>query len=179
METLPGRRRSPLRHYLGVRSDHSTGMQLLGAGVSIRLARSKHLPNPGRGSQNQAPAGGLVSRSPQGWYPMPLAHPPLGSCLSGVWCTQRTTHQCAQPCPTVCSPKDVAHLAPLSMGFPRQEYWNSCHFLLQGIVPTQGLNTSLLNWQVILYHWVTWEALGAVKPVPNVRSFVLMKTGPL
>ena len=27
--------------------------------------------------------------------------------------------------------------APLSMGFPRQEYWG-CHFLLQGIFLTQG-----------------------------------------
>ena len=32
----------------------------------------------------------------------------------------------------------VAHQAPLSMGFPRQEYWSDCHFLLQGIFPTQG-----------------------------------------
>ena len=30
--------------------------------------------------------------------------------------------------------------APLSMGFPRQEYWSGCHFLYQGIFPSQGLN---------------------------------------
>jgi len=29
------------------------------------------------------------------------------------------------------------------MGFPRQEYWIGCHFLLQGIFPIQGLNLSL------------------------------------
>ena len=36
------------------------------------------------------------------------------------------------------------------MGFCRQEYWSGlgCHFLLQGIFPTQGLNPSLLHWQV-------------------------------
>ena len=34
----------------------------------------------------------------------------------------------------------VAHQAPLSMGLARQEYWNSCHALLQGIFSTQGLN---------------------------------------
>ena len=28
------------------------------------------------------------------------------------------------------------------MDFSRQEYWNGCHFLLQGIFPTQGLNPS-------------------------------------
>ena len=29
----------------------------------------------------------------------------------------------------------VACQAPLSMGFPRQEYWSGCHFLLQGLLP--------------------------------------------
>ena len=38
------------------------------------------------------------------------------------------------------------------MGFPRQV---GCHFLLQGIVPTQSSN--LLDRQ-ILYHWAPWEA---------------------
>ena len=27
-----------------------------------------------------------------------------------------------------------------------------CHFLLQGIFPTQGLNSGLLHWRQILYH---------------------------
>ena len=31
----------------------------------------------------------------------------------------------------------VAYQAPLSMGFSRQEHWNGCCFLLQGIFPTQ------------------------------------------
>ena len=38
------------------------------------------------------------------------------------------------------------------MGFPRQV---GCHFLLQGIFPTQSSN--LLDRQ-ILYHWPPWEA---------------------
>ena len=42
-------------------------------------------------------------------------------------------------------PWTVAHQTPLSMGFPRQEYWSSCNFLLQGILPTQGSNLGLLN----------------------------------
>ena len=33
-----------------------------------------------------------------------------------------------------------------------------CHFLLQGIFPTQGLNLGRLHWQ-ILYHWATREAI--------------------
>ena len=43
----------------------------------------------------------------------------------------------------------AAHQVPLSMEFSRQEYWNSCYFLLQGIFPTQELNQflRLLHWQ--------------------------------
>ena len=35
-------------------------------------------------------------------------------------------------------PWTVARLAPLSMGFLRQEYWSGCHFLLLGIFLTRG-----------------------------------------
>ena len=37
------------------------------------------------------------------------------------------------------SPRTVAHQGPLSMQFSRQEYWSSCHFLLQRIFPTEGI----------------------------------------
>ena len=37
-------------------------------------------------------------------------------------------------------------------GFPRQAYWSGCHFLLQGIFPTQGWNPRLLPWSAVLYH---------------------------
>ena len=30
----------------------------------------------------------------------------------------------AQSCLTLCNPSTIAHQAPLSMGFPRQEYWS-------------------------------------------------------
>ena len=45
------------------------------------------------------------------------------------------------------TPWIVACQAPLSLGFPRQEYWSGLHFLLQGIFPTQGLDLCLLHWQ--------------------------------
>ena len=48
------------------------------------------------------------------------------------------------------TPWTVAHQAPLSMGFSRQEYWMGCHALLQGIFPTRGWNlhlSCLLHWQ--------------------------------
>ena len=36
------------------------------------------------------------------------------------------------------TPWTVAHQAPLSMGFSRQEHWSGQHALLQGIFPAQG-----------------------------------------
>ena len=47
------------------------------------------------------------------------------------------------------APWTVAHQAPLSVGFSRQEYWSGLHALLRGILPTQGSNPRLLH----LPHW--------------------------
>ena len=45
----------------------------------------------------------------------------------------------AQSCPTLCNPMDcVAHQAPLSMGFPRQEYWSGLPFLSPEDLPDPG-----------------------------------------
>ena len=52
---------------------------------------------------------------------------------------------------TLCDSWIVARQAPLSMGFPKQEHWTGCHFLLQGIFLTQGLNLSLK-------HLLCWRA---------------------
>ena len=49
------------------------------------------------------------------------------------------------------APWTVACQARMSMEFPRQGYWNDCHFLLQVIFLTQGSNlclSSFLHWQV-------------------------------
>ena len=61
---------------------------------------------------------------------------------------------CAQPLSRVrlfMIPWSIAHQVPLSMGFPRQEYWNGLpYFLLQGIFLTHGSNLCflyLLHWQ--------------------------------
>ena len=43
---------------------------------------------------------------------------------------------------------NVACQATLPMEFSRQEYWSRCHFLLQGIFLTQGLNLRLRHWQM-------------------------------
>ena len=47
--------------------------------------------------------------------------------------------------PLFVTPWTVARQAPLSMEFSRQEYRVGCHFLLQGIFPTQGSKPGLLH----------------------------------
>ena len=64
-------------------------------------------------------------------------------------------------CPTLETPWAVACQAPLSMGFPSRNTEMHCHFLLQGIILTQGSNLSLLfllDCRQILYCWATREA---------------------
>ena len=45
----------------------------------------------------------------------------------------------------------VAHQAPLSMGFSRQEYWSGLPFPSPGIFPTQGYNPGLPHCRQTLY----------------------------
>ena len=45
------------------------------------------------------------------------------------------------------TPWTTAHQVPLSIEFPRKHTGAGCHFLLQGIFLTQGLNPRLLDWQ--------------------------------
>ena len=47
------------------------------------------------------------------------------------------------------TPWTVAHQVPLSMGYSSKNTGVSCHALLQGSFPTQGLNPHLLS----LLHW--------------------------
>ena len=54
-------------------------------------------------------------------------------------------------CPTLLTPWTVARQAPLTMGFPRQEYWSGFLFLPSGDLPDPGSNPcllGLLRWQV-------------------------------
>ena len=53
------------------------------------------------------------------------------------------------PCAT---PRTVAHQAPLSKGFPRQESWSGLPYPSPGIFPNQGSNPGPLHCRQILYH---------------------------
>ena len=46
------------------------------------------------------------------------------------------------------TPWNVACQAPLPMGYAGKDTGVGCHFLLQGIFPTQGSYLVLLHWQV-------------------------------
>ena len=63
------------------------------------------------------------------------------SCLNEVQSSGLTDH-----------PWIAAHQAPLSMDSPGQNTGVGSHSLLQGIFPTQGLNSGLLNGRQVLYH---------------------------
>ena len=56
------------------------------------------------------------------------------------------------------TPWNIACQAPCPWNSPDKNTGVSCHFLLQGIILTQGLNSHLLDWQAVLYHWTTREA---------------------
>ena len=90
---------------------------------------------------------GSVSRSLSILFPSIIP----GS-LSSTMCARsaHTTLQPHEPWPTrLLSPWD----------FPGKNAAVGCHFLLQGIFPTQRSNLQLLHCRRILYHWATWEHL--------------------
>ena len=73
---------------------------------------------------------------------------------------------------SLANPWTVAHQAPLSMEFLRQEYWSAgCHFLLQGDLPGPGIkpmSPALAGDALPLNHhscifWLTMELLCTVK----------------
>ena len=57
----------------------------------------------------------------------------------------------AKLCLTLVGPGTIALQAPLSMGFSGKNTRVDCHFLLQGIFPTQESNLGLLQCRQILY----------------------------
>ena len=53
-----------------------------------------------------------------------------------------------------CSPPGCS----VGWDFPGKNPGVGCHFFLQGIFPTQGLNLHLLHWQIV-YQCTVWESL--------------------
>ena len=69
----------------------------------------------------------------------------------------------------------VAHQAPLSVRFPRQEYWNGLQFTSPGDLPDPGIEPGNLHWWLILYPCATLEALYLTSTTINLRLVKLKK----
>ena len=69
----------------------------------------------------------------------------------------------AKSCLTLETPWTVVHQAPLSMGFPRQEYWSGLYFLPQGISSIQVLDLNLLHCR-----WILYRGCFSVAQCPNL-----------
>ena len=93
-------------------------------------------------------------------------------CISGIviiiiLCIGLVVHVCVRVRAQLLScvqllvvPWTVAHQAPLSVGFSRQEYWCELSFPTSGDLPDPGIKPTSLNiGRQILYHWTTREAL--------------------
>ena len=66
----------------------------------------------------------------------------------------------AKSCWILETPWTASHQAPLSMGFPRQDYWSGFPFPPPGDPPRPGIEPmSPALAKQVLYHSATWEAL--------------------
>ena len=65
----------------------------------------------------------------------------------------------AKLCLTLETLGTVASQVPLSVGFPRQEYWSGLPFPSPEDLPDLGIKAVSCIGRWILYHWATWEAL--------------------
>ena len=71
-------------------------------------------------------------------------------------------------------PCTVAHQAPLSMQFPRQEYWNGLPFLSPGDLPNPGIEPTILASLVLQAGSLPMSHLGS----PGSPSHLSLPTGP-
>ena len=62
-------------------------------------------------------------------------------------CTLESCSLVAKLSLTLCDPMDCRLSASSVQGLSRHEFWSGLHFLLQEIIPTQGSNLYLLQWQ--------------------------------
>ena len=100
-------------------------------GARPHTCEPAHSPCPEVGSADSWTAQGWCAR-PQSWDPGShcVVSPAL---LNSLFCL---VAQCVRLCVT---PWTVAHQAPLSMGFSRQDYWSGLPFPPQGDLPDPGI----------------------------------------
>ena len=91
---------------------------------------------------------------------MPGCSPSLPTSVIHLVCVR------AQSCPALGDPWTVAHQAPLSMEFSRQEYWSGLPFTSPGDLLTQGSNSGLLHYR--------WFCAFQADSLPIEPSFMKM-----
>ena len=90
--------------------------------------------------------------------------PPSGSVFTFLISTGMHVKS-LQSCPTLCNPElwTIAHHAPLSMGFSRQEYWSGLPCPPPGDLSDPGIKTGALESRALAGGFfttrTTWEAL--------------------
>ena len=90
--------------------------------------------------------------------------------VHSTWCTGESESEVAKSCPTVVTPWTVAHQAPLSMGFPRQEYWSGLPFLPPQDLPDPRIKPGFSALQAD-------SLLTEPQGKPQFLSFILLKIG--
>ena len=75
----------------------------------------------------------------------------------------------------------VAHQTPLSMGFPRQEYWSGLPFPPPGDLPNPGIEPASPGSPAladrIFYHLATWEGHTLIKHYLILSSHMIFFEG--
>ena len=66
---------------------------------------------------------------------------------------------CFSHVPLLVTPQTVAHQAPLSTGFPRQEYWSGLPFPPPGDLPDPGIRPMSLKFPALAGGFFTTSAV--------------------
>ena len=80
-------------------------------------------------------------------------------------CVYINTHICVlslSHVPLFVTPRTVAHQAPLSMGFSRQEYWRGVPFPTPGDLPDPGVEPKSLSFPALAGRFFTTEPPGSI-----------------
>ena len=78
----------------------------------------------------------------------------------------------AKLCPTLCNPMDCSSQAPLSLGFPRQEYWSGLPFPSPGDLPDPGIEPASLEPPALAGKFFTPEPNG--NPSGRFRGLITL-----
>ena len=111
------------------------------------------------------------------WYTYKVSQ----SYILGIYLESHTVclkwSEVTQSCPTLCDPMGCSLPGSSSpWDFPGNSTGVDCHFLLQGIFPTQGLNPGLLHCRQTLYHLSHQGSPWIYNYISNISLSKLLKS---